>query len=250
MSAKRPIESNGPGVDRGSTTMACGPAFAVTRAVMTMLLGAMLLTAIQVVSARAGEPKPAAVSERALAAKIEFCKTCHGLSAQGFRGATTMPRLAGQTVEYIEGQLNAFIERRRANRFMYNVARVLSPEMRTALATHFSGLKAPPLRGGPREFTAEDLMAEGKTIFEEGVPARDVPPCLSCHGTQAKGDSAFPRLAGQPNDYIVAKLTNWETERGLDPSTPDFSITMLPIVRGLNKSQIKAVAAYLSELDP
>jgi cytochrome c553 len=217
---------------------------------MTMAVGALFVASAPVAPVRAGETKPAAVSDRTLAAKIEYCKTCHGLSAQGFRGATTMPRLAGQTVEYIEGELTAFIERRRASRFMYNVARVLSPDMRAALATHFSGLRAPPLRGGPREFTAEDLVAEGRTIFEEGVPARDVPPCVSCHGQGAKGEGAFPRLAGQPNDYIVAKLTNWEEERGLDPSTPDVSITMLPIVRGLNPSQMRAVAAYLSELDP
>jgi len=250
MSPTQPTAKRASGAVRAAKAMACHATGAFSRAAMATVVGAIVLTSAPMAPVRAGGPKPAAVSDRALAAKIEYCKTCHGLSAQGFRGATTMPRLAGQTVEYVEGQLTAFAERRRANRFMYNVARVLSPEMRAALATHFSGLRAPPLRGGPREFTAEDLVAEGKTIFEEGVPARDVPPCMSCHGQGAKGDSAFPRLAGQPNDYIVAKLQNWNKERGLDPNTPDFSITMQPIVRGLNKSQILAVAAYLSELDP
>jgi len=44
--------------------------------------------------------------------KIQYCKDCHGLSAQGYYGFLTMPRLAGQKPEYIENQLRAFAERR------------------------------------------------------------------------------------------------------------------------------------------
>ena len=40
-----------------------------------------------------------------------------------------MPRLAGQQPEYLEAQLKAFIERRRTNPIMRNVAHVLSPSM-------------------------------------------------------------------------------------------------------------------------
>ena len=36
------------------------------------------------------------VSPAELKAKTDYCKTCHGLSGQGFRGAYPMPRLAGQ----------------------------------------------------------------------------------------------------------------------------------------------------------
>ena len=63
-------------------------------------------------------------SKGALPAKIEYCKTCHGLSGQGYRGFFPIPRLAGQQTEYIENQLAAFIERRRENKYMYNVAHV------------------------------------------------------------------------------------------------------------------------------
>jgi cytochrome c553 len=44
----------------------------------------------------------AAVSQRELQAKIDYCKTCHGFSGQGYRGFYPMPRLAGQQTEYIE----------------------------------------------------------------------------------------------------------------------------------------------------
>ena len=42
-----------------------------------------------------------------LVAKLEYCKTCHGLSGQGYLGYFPMPRLAGQQPEYIEAQLRA-----------------------------------------------------------------------------------------------------------------------------------------------
>src|SRR6516164_8678874 len=73
-------------------------------------------------------------SHQELQAKLAYCKTSHGLSGQGYRGANPMPRLAGQQTEYLENQLHTFIERRRTNPIMSNVAHVLSPNMITALA--------------------------------------------------------------------------------------------------------------------
>ena len=38
----------------------------------------------------------AEVSTQELKAKTDYCKTCHGVAGQGFRGSFPMPRLAGQ----------------------------------------------------------------------------------------------------------------------------------------------------------
>jgi len=182
-------------------------------------------------------------SKGALPAKIEYCKTCHGLSGQGYRGFFPIPRLAGQQTEYIENQLAAFIERRRENKYMYDVAHVLSPATRAALAKHFRSLNAKPLGGAPRK-----LVAMGKKIYEEGVPETNVPACMACHGSEAKGQDAIPRLAGQLHDYFFNKLVNWNKERGQDPKHPDISAVMLPTSHNLTKSQIAEVAAYVSYL--
>ncbi|HLX17263.1 MAG TPA: c-type cytochrome [Bradyrhizobium sp.] len=179
-----------------------------------------------------------------LKAKIDYCKTCHGLSGQGFRGSVPMPRLAGQQPEYLQNQLQAFIERRRNNPVMFNVAHVLTPQIEKALAEQFKELNPKPLGGGPG-----GNAAEGKKIYEEGIPKSDVPPCASCHGPDAKGRDAFPRLAGQLSDYMYRKLTNWDKERGQDKANPDNSAIMGPIAHNLADTQIKAVAAYLSNLD-
>src|SRR5579872_5985436 len=99
----------------------------------------------------ADDTNAATVSKRDLEAKLAYCKTCHGLSGQGFRGASPMPRLAGQQPEYVENQLRAFIERRRTNPIMFNVAHVLDPSMLDALAEHFKGLNPKPLAGAPKD---------------------------------------------------------------------------------------------------
>src|SRR6516225_6155568 len=197
----------------------------------TAVLVAVL--AIVPVSAHAETKAAPGVSAQALKAKTDYCKTCHGIDAQGFRGAAPMPRLAGQQPEYIKNQLLAFIERRRTNPVMNNVAHVLSPEMVTALANYLKDLNPKPLGGA----ASAELVPEGKKIFDEGVPSANVPPCASCHGEDAKGADAFPRLAGQLPDYIFRKLTGWDKERGQDKDKPDNSAIMQPIAHELNEAQ-------------
>jgi cytochrome c553 len=211
---------------------------------LRLALPTAILAIVFAAAGRAEDANNGAVSKQALQAKIDYCKTCHGLSGQGYRGSSPMPRLAGQQSEYIENQLLAFNERRRDNKFMYNVSHALSPAVREALAAHFSGLNPKPLGGAPKE-----LVAAGKKIYQEGVTSADVPACASCHGPEAKGNGAFPRLAGQLHDYILNKLTNWDKERGRDQANPDTSAIMQPIAHNLTKSQIEAVAAYLSFLE-
>ncbi len=216
----------------------------------SLLIAATLASAL-VAAARAEEggagvaPKQEpAVSKQELQAKISYCKTCHGVSGQGYRGAYPMPRLAGQQPEYLENQLQAFIERRRTNPVMFNVAHVLNPSMLAGLAAHFKDLNPKPLGGAPK-----DLAAAGKKIYDEGVSEANIPACASCHGPEAKGEGAFPRLAGQLHDYLFSKLVNWSKERGQDRAKPDASAIMEPIAHGLTEQQVKAVAAYLSTLE-
>ena len=92
-------------------------------------------------------------------------------------------------------------------------------------------------------------MAAGRAIYEEGVPDDNVPACSACHGPEAKGSGPIPRLAGQLYPYTTKELANWSRERGQNPTAPDPSAVMQPIAHSLSKSQIEAVAAYLSYLE-
>jgi cytochrome c553 len=213
--------------------------------ISSVLMAAALAIAVSATAQAEDKSKTKAdFSQPELKAKIDYCKTCHGVLGQGFRGSFPMPRLAGQQPEYLENQLQAFIDRRRTNPVMFNVAHVLSPSMLKGLAEHFRDLNPKPLGGAPRE-----SVAEGKKIYEEGIPKAEVPPCASCHQADAKGADAFPRLAGQLHDYMFRKLTNWEKERGQDKAKPDTSAIMGPIAHNLSEAQVKAVAAYLSFLE-
>ena len=202
---------------------------------------AILLCVIFAGSGRAEDRGVA--SQASVEAKIGYCKDCHGPSAQGYRGYFPIPRLAGQQPEYLENQLRAFIEHRRTNNIMFNVAHTLSPSVIAALAAKFSELNPKPIGGAPQQ-----LAATGKKIFEDGVPDENIAACAACHGPGATGSGEIPRLAGQLYPYVISKLTNWDKERGRNPTIRDTSAIMSPVAHSLSKSQVEAVAAFVSDL--
>jgi cytochrome c553 len=211
---------------------------------LQLALQTAILAIVFAAAGRAEEKDTPPFSARDLQAKIVYCQLCHQPLGQGYRAAFPIPRIAGQQTEYFENQLRAFTERRRLHPIMVNVAHSLNPSMERAIAEHFRGLNPKPIGGAPKE-----LVAAGKKLYEEGVPDADIPPCLACHGPEAKGNGEIPRLAGQLNDYIINKLVNWSSERGQDRANPDTSAIMEPIAHRLTQAQMAAVAAYLNYLE-
>ncbi len=202
------------------------------------LQGAILVMLFTTV-VRAESAETTTISPQKVRAKMSYCEICHGPTGRGFRGYYPIPRLAGQQTAYFENQLKGFAERKRTNPIMLHVAHALSPAMIDALAKNFYDLNPKPVDDAPKE-----LVSAGKTIFTEGIPAATVPPCASCHGPNAKGNGQFPRLAGQLYSYVVNQLTNWRKERA-----EENSAIMAPIAHSLTQPQIKAVAAYVSNLE-
>ncbi len=210
-------------------------------------LRAALTSALAVfLAATAGQAQAGAREVHATAggieAKFEYCTTCHGPSAQGFRGYYIMPRLAGQQTQYIENQLHAFIDQRRLNAVMKNVAHGITPDMIPALAARMHALNPPPLGGAP---TGD--FALGREIFANGLPDQNVPACSACHGPDAKGQREIPRLAGQLYWYVVYTLSIWSSERG-QGGRQDISWIMRPTVADLTPKQVQALAEYVSVL--
>ena len=197
--------------------------------------------ALSVPDARGAERSSKAKGD--VQAKLDYCKDCHGRSAQGFHGYFPIPRLAGQQPEYLKNQLEAFVEHRRTNNIMFNVAHSLSSGMMDALANDFRELNPPPLGGGARH-----LAPTGEKIFQTGIPEANVAACAACHGPEAQGSGEIPRLAGQLPDYVFNKLINWSKERGQNPTEPDISAVMNPVAHSLTRPQVEAVAAYLGYL--
>ena len=210
-------------------------------------LGLVLRTAIlAVILPSVAHAESGGSSLDGLRAKIEYCTDCHGEVGRGYVGWYPMPRIAGQTTEYFENQLRAFVTRNREKDIailMYKVHAV-TPGTRKALAAHFAGLNPRPYGGGPKE-----LVERGRKIYDEGVPDANVPACSACHGPNAEGFESNPSLAGQLYPYLVKELTNWTKERAQEAPSETVAV-MTPIAAALTKPQIKAVSAYLSSLWP
>ena len=169
----------------------------------------------------------------------EVCSACHG--QKGSSVSPTFPNLAGQTAPYIETQLKAFKDQSRADpdaqAYMWGMAAQLSDGMISALAAFFAGQPpAPsPKAGDPA------LVAKGKRVYEEGVPARQIPPCASCHGAHGEGQAIFPRLAGQHAPYLLKQLLVIQSVLRTAP-------VMHGVIKDLTKDQMQSVVVYLESM--
>lgn len=138
-----------------------------------------------------------------VAGTIHVCSSCHGM--EGRSESPTFPRLAGQQKDYIVTQLKAFRDHTRADphahTYMWGMAAKLSDPTIEGVAAYYSSQT--PVPGRPEN---EPDVAAGKKIYEEGIPETGVPACGGCHGDQAQGGDAFPRLAGQHRPYIEQQL--------------------------------------------
>jgi cytochrome c553 len=174
--------------------------------------------------------------------QVASCAACHG--ANGLGNATAgFPGLAGLPAPYIEQQLYSFKHGSRINAIMTGIATSLTSAQRTAIGQYYAALKVPlapepnPLPTGP-----------GATLALNGAwnhQLTGLPSCASCHGPYGIGIGAqFPRLAGQPKQYLAAQLTDWQKHsRKNDP------LHLMRTVAGkLSNTQIEAVAAYYAAL--
>jgi cytochrome c553 len=174
----------------------------------------------------------------ALTKTIDSCGSCHGVNGRSV--SPTFPNLAAQTAPYIELQLHAFKDQTRADpdaqAYMWGMASQLSDPMISALAGYFAAQAAAPGKPGNPA-----LIAEGKRVFEEGVPARQIAPCATCHGAHAEGMAAFPRLAGQHAPYLIRQLLVIQSVLRTAP-------VMHGVIKELTKDQMQAVVAYLESI--
>jgi cytochrome c553 len=169
---------------------------------------------------------------------IETCSACHGPNGRSV--SPTFPILAAQTAPYIELQLHAFKDQTRADpdaqAYMWGMASQLDDASITALAAYFSKQSAAVGKSGNAA-----LIAQGKQIFVEGVPGRQIPACASCHGAQAQGNGPFPRLAGQHAPYLLKQLLVIQSVLRTAP-------VMHGVIKDLTRDQMQAVVAYLESV--
>ena len=143
-------------------------------------------------------------SVSALTLAQQVCSNCHGITGNAV--SPNFPNLAGQTPAYIAAQLKGFKSHNRQDpagfEYMWGLSRSLSDEQIDGLASYYASQRPArqPIEG------KSSRIASGKTIFETGLPAKSVPACFTCHGSEGQGNATYPRLAGQHADYVVKQL--------------------------------------------
>jgi cytochrome c553 len=180
-----------------------------------------------------------AVSATTMAQQV--CSNCHGIT--GSSVSPNFPNLAGQTEAYFVAQLNGFRSHGRRDpagfEYMWGLSRSLTDEQINGLAAYYAGQSPTPQRiEGDRS-----RLEAGKTIFASGVTDKGVPACSTCHGAEGKGNTTFPRLAGQHADYLMKQLLIFQRT----DERPEGGI-MKTVAHELTAQDIQDVAAYLQAL--
>ena len=171
----------------------------------------------------------------------QVCSNCHGIAGSSI--SPIFPNLAAQMPAYIEAQLKEFRSHDRADpagfEYMWGLSRSLTDEQIAQLADYYA--HQPPPHNATR--ANPEWVAAGDRIFHGGVPAKNIPACLTCHGADGHGNATFPRLAGQHMDYVVKQLTVFQRT----DQRPEGAI-MKTVAHDLSPDDIRDVAAYVQSL--
>lgn len=152
------------------------------------------------------------------------CHGCHGVP--DYKNAYPnyrVPKLGGQNEAYIVSALNAYANGERPHPTMHAQAATLTAEERADVAAYLSQ--------GP--LTSKDVA---------GTPPPATQTCVACHGTDGAKTVApdYPKLAGQPADYIVHALKDYKSGKRKNP-------IMAGIISGVEEKDFPAIADFFSK---
>ena len=177
----------------------------------------------------------AQADEAAATLATQVCSSCH--SPGGDSKSPTFPKLAAQQQQYLVAQIKAFRNKTRgeqeAHDYMLGMVMLIDDATAEALGRYFAKQPPPAGVGGDPK-----LVAQGKQLFEQGIPDRGIAACATCHGPNAQGNGIFPRLAGQHAEYVLRQLTVIQSHLRESP-------VMHGIIKDLKPDEMKAVAAFV-----
>jgi cytochrome c553 len=171
------------------------------------------------------------------------CWRCHGSNGTG-RGPGAFPSLAGQRAEYLDASLRAFADRSRFSGVMSVIAANLGEDSMHEVAMYYSRLA--PRQGEP--VNDASAVERGGVIASRGIPERDIPACVECHGpTDQPKNPRYPRLAGQHVRYLAQQLRLLQERRRGGSS----NVTLMHVfVDRLRAEEIQDVTLYYGSLTP
>jgi cytochrome c553 len=173
-----------------------------------------------------------------LTRRLHTCAACHG--EDGVSTAEIFPSLAGQQRDYLVAQLTAFRDHTRRERdaqaYMWGMSAGLDDATIARLADDYANKPPAPGTSAPAA-----NLALGESVYQHGVAERGLPACAACHGEQAKGNGAVPRLAGQHGDYLAVQLAAFASGARQNGAMTLFA-------KALKPGEARAVSAYVASL--
>jgi cytochrome c553 len=214
-----------------------------SRRVRILLAGAMLtVTATRTMAAGPAAAPAAQPTPAPAAAATPPCEACHGAHGEGIEAAH-VPRIAGQTAEYLKKQLDDYASGARDNPIMSNFAKALSEQQRAKFAARYATMTAPHLAAAQTSSAAQ--LVRGHQLAYQGDETRRVQSCNACHGPDGIGVAhAAPYLAGQSAEYLASALKTFHEGTRKN----DAGELMRSVAARLNDADIAAVSGYFASI--
>ena len=183
-----------------------------------------------------------AASPLGLAAAKPPCEACHGAQGEGM-AAAHVPRLAGQSADYLQKQLDDYARGTRENPIMSNFAKALSGPQRAQFAARYASMSARFIAPAT-PFDAVQL-ARGRKLAYQGDETKRVSACNGCHGPDGIGvPHAAPYLAGHSQEYLASALESFHQ----GTRNNDSGELMRSVAQRLDDADVAAVSAYFASL--
>lgn len=174
--------------------------------------------------------------------KAAMCIGCHGIPGYqaSFPQVYKVPKISGQTAEYIVASLVAYKKGDRKHPTMRSIAGSLTDADMADLGAfyqqHGSSAVKNVAAASPR--APSPAVAE---LLTKGA-------CASCHGADFNKPltPAYPKLAGQYADFLYATLLSYSVEG--NPMVGRANAIMGAQVKQFSRQELKAMADYLASL--
>jgi cytochrome c553 len=177
---------------------------------------------------------------RAGEAKAAMCIGCHGIPGyqNSFPEIHKVPKISGQTEQYIAAALVAYQKGDRKHPTMRGISGSLSEQDIADLSVFYAGhngdVKAPEAPRAPNAIVA--------ALLERGA-------CASCHGANFSSpiDPSYPKIGGQYADYLYVALKSYKVEG--NPVIGRANPIMGGIVAQYTLQELRQMANYLASVE-
>jgi len=165
------------------------------------------------------------------------CAACHQSTGAGAVDGS-VPAIAGQHFGFLVHELVSFRHEQRLDERMQHFTDRHHLKDAQAIADVAAYISQLPKTHSSDHGSGEALRVGGRHYTDS---------CASCHGAGGEGNAQHevPRIAGQQYEYLLHVLLN-----PADEVRPDFWNVHARVLNGVQRSDLVAIADYVSRLNP